>query len=97
MENSAGNANHFVSSLDAYKSHAIHTKSNNIEIMSGFQTDDIINKLFKQFLERYQEDLETKMKGSGFIFERVDLLYYDLHKIGLNRGGSLQILPTGQK
>ena len=28
------------------------------------------------------------MKGSSFTFERVDLLYYHLHKISLNRGGS---------
>ena len=28
------------------------------------------------------------MKGSSFIFYRVDLLYYDLHKVSLNRGGS---------
>ena len=28
------------------------------------------------------------MKGSSLIFERVDLLYYHLHKINLNRGGS---------
>ena len=28
------------------------------------------------------------MKGSEFIFERVYLLYYSLHKISLNRGGS---------
>ena len=28
------------------------------------------------------------MKGSSFIFESADLLYYHLHKISLNRGGS---------
>ena len=28
------------------------------------------------------------MKGSSFVFESVDLLYYKLHKISLNRGGS---------
>ena len=28
------------------------------------------------------------MRGSSFIFERVDLLYYHLHKISLNRAGS---------
>ena len=28
------------------------------------------------------------MKGSEFIFESNDLLYYSLHKISLNRGGS---------
>ena len=38
-------------------------------------------------LRRYHEGLETKMKGSEFIFESVDSLYYSLHKISLNRGG----------
>ena len=28
------------------------------------------------------------MKGSQLVFESVDLLYYSLHKISLNRGGS---------
>ena len=51
-------------------------------------TSDAINELFKSFLKRYQEGLETKMKGSSFIFERVDSLYYHLHKISLNRAGS---------
>ena len=39
-------------------------------------------------MKRYQEGLETKMKGSSYIFERVDLLEYNLHKISLNRGSS---------
>ena len=47
------------------------------------ETPDIINELFKSFLRRYQEGLETKMKGSSDIFESVDLLYYHLHKISL--------------
>ena len=78
----------FISSLDKYKFRILHTKSNNIEIMNGIETNDIINELFKCFLRRYQEGLETKMKGSEFIFESVDLLYYSLHKISLNRGRS---------
>ena len=28
------------------------------------------------------------MRGSEFVFDGVDLLYYELHKISLNRGGS---------
>ena len=28
------------------------------------------------------------MEGSNFVFESVDLLYYSLHKISLNKGGS---------
>ena len=66
----------------------MYAKSDNIEIVSGTETNDIINELFKSFLIRYQEGLETKMKGSSFIFDGVDLLHYHLHKISLNRGGS---------
>ena len=56
--------------------------------MSGIETSDVINELIKSFFIRYQEGLETKMKGSSFTFERVDLLEYHLHKISLNRGSS---------
>ena len=78
----------FISSLDADELRIMHTKSDNIEIMNSIETNDIINELFISFLRRYQEILETKMKGSSFVFESVDLLYYKLHKISLKRGGS---------
>ena len=78
----------FISSLDANEFCEMHTKSDNIEIMIATETSDAINELFKFFFRRYQDGLETKMKGSSFIFERVDLLYYHLHKISLNRAGS---------
>ena len=78
----------FISSLDTDEFRTMDRKSDNIEIMNGIETNDIINELFKSFLRRYQEGLETKMKGSEFVFENVDLLYYKLHKISLNRGGS---------
>ena len=78
----------FVSSLDTNENHIMHTKSDNIEIMNGTKTNDAINELFNSFLKRYQEGLETKMKGSGYILERADLLGYHLHKISLNRGSS---------
>ena len=78
----------FVSFTDANETREMHTKSDNITIMRGVETEDIINELFNTFRKRYQEGLETKMKGSSFTFERVDLLEYHLHKISLNRGGS---------
>ena len=78
----------FISSLGADESRKMHTKSDNVEIMTGIETRDAINELFKYFFKRYQEGLQTKMKGSSFTFERVCLLYYHLHKISLNRGGS---------
>ena len=76
-----------ISSLDTSEFREIYTKSDNIEIMSGTETSDAIIT-FKSFLKRYQEGLETKMRGSSFIFERVDSLYYHRHKISLNRGNS---------
>ena len=78
----------FVSFVDSNETSVMHTKSDNIEIMSGIETSDAINELFSSFSKRYQEGLETKMKGSSFIFERTDLLEYRLHKINLNRGTS---------
>ena len=66
----------------------MHTKSDNVEIISGIETSDAVNELLSSFIKRYQEGLETKMKGSSFIFERIDLLEYHLHKISLNRCGS---------
>ena len=62
----------FVSSKDNNETRTMHTKSDNIEIMSGTEADDVINELFKSFFKRYQDGLEKKMKGSDFIFERVD-------------------------
>ena len=78
----------FVSFTDANETRDVYTKSDNITIMSGIETDDVINELFNSFHRRYQEGLQTKMKGSSFTFERIDLLEYHLHKISLNRGSS---------
>ena len=38
----------------------MHTKSDNIEIMSGIETNDIINGLSISFLRICQENLEPK-------------------------------------
>ena len=66
----------------------MHTKSDNTEIMTGSDTNEVIEELFKSFLQRYQEGLQEEMRGSEFEFDGVDLLYYDFNKISLNRGGS---------
>ena len=54
----------------------------------GSETDDIIEELFKSFLQKYQEGLEKSVRGSDFIFDSVDSLYFTLNKISLSRGGS---------
>ena len=66
----------------------MRTKSDNIEILVGDETDEIIKELFDSLLQKYQKGLEESKRGSEFVFDSVDLLYYRFHKISLNRGGS---------
>ena len=73
---------------DSNETRIMHTKSDNEEIMVGSNTSDVIKELFKSFLQRYQEGLQEKMKGSDFEFDGVNLLYYNFNKISLNRGRS---------
>ena len=75
----------------------IYTRSDNIEIMIGDDNDDIIEELFRSFLQKYEENLQNKMRGSDFEFDGVNLLYYDFNKISLNRGGSYIDFPKWLK
>ena len=78
----------FISSKDSDEIRTMHTKSNNVEIMMGRQTDEIIVELFYSFLQKYQKGLEESMRGSEFVYDSVDALYYNLNKVSLSRGGS---------
>ena len=73
---------------DSNEKRIMHTKGDNAEIMIGSDTNDVINELFKSLLQRCQEGLQEKMKGSEFEFDGVNLLYYGFNKTSLNRGGS---------
>ena len=45
----------FISSKDSDETRTMHTKSNNVEIMVGSETNEIIMDLFVSFLQKYQE------------------------------------------
>ena len=81
-------ASNFMSSKDSDETHIMHTKSNNIKIMIGNETDEINRELFESLLQKYQKGLEESTRGSEFVFDSIDILCYKLHKISLNRGGS---------
>ena len=66
----------------------MHTRSDNIEITIDDDNNDIIEELFKSFIQKYEENLQNKMRGSDFEFDGVNFLYYDFNEISLNRGGS---------
>ena len=48
--------------------------------MIGNEADEIIEELFESLLQRYQEGLEESWRGSEFVFDSVNSLYYKLHK-----------------
>ena len=49
----------FISSKpDSDETRIMHTKSDNIKIMTGSETNEVIEELFESLLQRYQEGLE---------------------------------------
>ena len=78
----------FISSKDSDETRTMHIKSNNVEIMIGGETNEIIKDLFESFLQKYREGLEESMRGSEFVCDSVDVLYYNLNKVSLSRDGS---------
>ena len=78
----------FISSKNSDETRSMHTISNNKEIITDSETNDIIEELRKSYLQNYQKSLEESIRGSEFVFNTIDLLYYHLQKLGLKRGGS---------
>ena len=52
------------------------------------EADDIIKELFRIYFDNYLKEVQIMRGRSDFIFERFDLLDYDLNRISLKRGGS---------
>ena len=66
----------------------MNTRSDNEEFLNGSDTNEVIKLLFESFLQKYEENLQEKMKGSDFEFDGVNVLYYDFNKTSIYRGGS---------
>ena len=78
-----------VSSKIFEETRTMYSPSNNIEILMGSETENIIDELFKSLLQRFQKSRETSNNREGeLIHENVDLLFYYLQKISLTRGKS---------
>ena len=59
------------------------TRSDNEESMSGDDTDEIIKLLFGSFLQRFEENLQNKMRGSESEFDVIKFFYYDFNKTSI--------------
>ena len=52
--------------LGSDETRLMYTRSDNEEFMSGDDTNEIIKLLFESFLQRFEENLQNKMRGSNF-------------------------------
>ena len=58
--------------MDPIKKRTFYVKSKNIEMRSGHNTDDILNKLLESFLENYEREENILRNGSDYEFDCVD-------------------------
>ena len=77
----------FISSKNTGENRIINVWSDNVSILRGSDTDNIIREMFRSFLRNYQQELNI-IKGSDFLFESAELMDYKLHRVRLRRGGS---------
>ena len=75
MEIQLAIAINFGSSKDSNKEWTMHSKGDDIEVMTYDRLDENIEELFELLLFWHKIGLETQMRGSDFIFDCVDLLY----------------------
>ena len=62
-----------------------YTRSDNEEFMNGDDTNEIIKLLFESFLQRFEENLQEKIRGSDFEFDGINFFYYNFNKTNIYR------------
>ena len=72
-----------ISSRDTDEERAMHSKSDNMEIMINDKADEVIEELFQSLFSRYQIESQASMKGSDFVFNCIHLWYYKCHRMNL--------------
>ena len=60
---------------DSDETRIMHTKSDNLEIIIGSDTNEVVEDLSKSLLQRYQQNSEEQMRGSQFNFDAANLLH----------------------
>ena len=78
----------FISSKDSEKQRDMHSRSDSIKLTSYIDANEVVDQLFKPLRSRYQGHSETLMRGSDFIFDSVQLMYYICHNVDFKRGDS---------
>ena len=87
--------NSCISTKNFEETRTIYSKSEPVEICMSSDTEDVIDTLFNTLLQRFQHAHETSNdKGSEFIPESVELLYYHFQKIDIRRAESYIMSPN---
>ena len=73
---------------DSNETRIMYTRSFCEEIMYVSETKKVAEKLIMQLLQKYQDNLQNKMRGPDFKFNGVNYLFYDLNRITISKGGS---------
>ena len=71
----------------------MHSKSDNVKFTFCKDVNKVVDELFESLRSRYQENFETSMEGSEFIFDSVQPMYYKCHKVSFRRGRSYIDFP----
>ena len=65
----------------------MHSSNDNIKFTSYNDTNEVDDELFESLPTRYQGNLKRSTRGSDFIFDSVQLMYYKCHKVSFKRWG----------
>ena len=72
----------------------IYTKREPLKIFMGNDTKDVIDKLYNTLLQRFQQSKEkSNERGSEFISNSVELLYYHFQRTDIRRAESYIMSP----
>ena len=86
--------NSCISTRSFVETRTIYTKKESVEIFMGSNTEDVIDKLFNTLSQRFQRAQETSNeRGSEFIPDSVELLYYHFERIDIRTAESYTMSP----
>ena len=74
--------------LGSNEMRTMYNRSTPEEIIIGCETEEVAENLIMSILQKYQDNLQNKMKGSDFTFNGINYLYYDLNRITISKSGS---------
>ena len=73
---------------DSDKTRLMYTRSDPEEFMNRSETEKTIESLCRSLLQKYQDNLNEKMRGSDFVFNGINYFYYDFNRVSISKGGS---------